>query len=46
MDFFPTAERGLDGVSLPFYLFYIINLRFFYFVCFMFINEIVYRVMK
>jgi hypothetical protein len=26
MDFFPTVERGMDGVSLPFYLCLNLNL--------------------
>jgi hypothetical protein len=44
MNFFPTAERDLDGVSLPSYLFHI-YIYFFYFVFYkIIIDEIFFSV--
>jgi hypothetical protein len=44
MDFFPTAERGVGGDILPFYLCLYLNQCVILF--FMFANEIFHGVMK
>ncbi len=45
-DSFPTAERGRDEVSLPFYLCLYSNLRLYVFFSLIYVNKTVYSVRK
>jgi hypothetical protein len=46
MDFFPTAERGVDGVSLPFLTLFIFKSMLCSFILLKLINEAIYSAMK